>query len=57
MHKKGESILSTLLLGCVGCIRSPPRRYALNVRAGGEVNAFAALPKSKVVRIYVPLFY
>ena len=41
--------LSILLLGCVGYIHSPPSciKYALR-----GIRSFAALPKSKLVRVY-----
>ena len=44
--------LSILLLGCVGCIHSPPLR-TFSARRG--IRSFAALPKSKMVRVYTLL--
>ena len=41
--------LSILLLGCVGCIRSPPSCIIYALRG---IRSFAALPKSKLVRVY-----
>ena len=46
---ESQYTLSILLLGCVGCIHSPPLR-TFSARRG--IRSFAALPKNKLVRVY-----
>ena len=51
-HQNTLYTLSILLLGCVGCIHSPPLR-TFSARRG--LRSFAALPKNKLVRVYITL--